>query len=66
MFVVQVIEAKLGTLIHGSLDPINRDVLFTSAFIARNIAKIRGIFSAVTRLHNFFLLAIISKYILKF
>ncbi|XP_065649420.1 E3 UFM1-protein ligase 1 homolog isoform X2 [Hydra vulgaris] len=48
-FLLSVIETKLGTIIRGSLDPINRDVLFTSAFIARNIAKIRGIFSAVTR-----------------
>ncbi|XP_066914006.1 E3 UFM1-protein ligase 1 homolog [Clytia hemisphaerica] len=48
-FILSVIEARLGTIIHGSLDPMNKDVLFTEAFIARNIARIRGIFSAITR-----------------
>ncbi|XP_057308369.1 E3 UFM1-protein ligase 1 homolog isoform X1 [Hydractinia symbiolongicarpus] len=48
-FLLSLIETRLGTQIHGQLDPINRDVLFTAAFIARNIARIRGIFSAITK-----------------
>ena len=48
-FFFKVIEARLGTIIQGSLDPQNSDVIFTEAFIARNIARIRGIFSAITR-----------------
>jgi len=48
-FVLSIIEDHLGVTIHGQLDSINKDVLFTAAFIARNRARIRGIFTAITK-----------------
>ena len=39
----------LGTTIQGQVDPLDRGLLFTESFVARNIAKIRGALSAITR-----------------
>jgi len=49
VFVWKVVEARLGTLIHGQLDQLERGVLFTDAFVARQMACIRGVFSAITK-----------------
>ena len=48
-FILSVIEPRIDVLIHGQIDPVNHTTLFTAAFIAQNIAKIRGICSAVMR-----------------
>eukprot|EP00795_Rhopilema_esculentum_P017681 gene17681-9336_t len=48
-FLLTVIEPRLGTTIHGQADPLDRGMLFTDSFVARNIAKIRGALSAITR-----------------
>ena len=45
----KVVEARLGTIIHGQLDQLERGVLFTEAFVARQMACIRGVFSAITK-----------------
>ena len=42
-------EARLGSIIHGYLDPSSKGVIYTEAFLARQKARIRGVFSAVTR-----------------
>ena len=39
----------MGTIIHGQLDQLERGVLFTEAFVARQMACIRGVFSAITK-----------------
>ncbi|KAK1889189.1 E3 UFM1-protein ligase 1 [Dissostichus eleginoides] len=40
---------RLGKLIQGEMDEYNRGVIFTPAFVARHKARIRGLFSAITR-----------------
>ena len=39
----------MGSVIYGKLDSLNRDILFTDSFVARQTSRIRGVFSAVTR-----------------
>ena len=48
-FSFKLVEARLGTIIHGQLDQLERGVLFTDAFVARQMAFIRGVFSAITK-----------------
>eukprot|EP00126_Sphaerothecum_destruens_P012721 Sdes_comp21791_c0_seq1m20356 len=43
------IQDRIGALIHGFLDPNSRGTLYTHAFLTRHAAKVRGIFSALTR-----------------
>ncbi|XP_029451258.1 E3 UFM1-protein ligase 1 isoform X2 [Rhinatrema bivittatum] len=48
-FLQEVLSLRLGRIIHGQLDHNNRGVIFTEAFVARHRARIRGLFSAITR-----------------
>ncbi|XP_052032127.1 E3 UFM1-protein ligase 1 [Apodemus sylvaticus] len=48
-FLTQALTQRLGRIINGHLDLDNRGVIFTEAFVARHKARIRGLFSAVTR-----------------
>ncbi|XP_062511151.1 E3 UFM1-protein ligase 1-like isoform X2 [Corticium candelabrum] len=48
-FVLANVEARMGSVIYGKLDSLNRDILFTDSFVARQTSRIRGVFSAVTR-----------------
>ncbi|NXC41676.1 UFL1 ligase, partial [Penelope pileata] len=48
-FLTQVLSRRLGRIIHGQLDQENRGVIFTEAFVSRHRARIRGLFSAITR-----------------
>ena len=59
-FSFKVVETRLGTLIHGQLDQLERGVLFTDAFVARQMACIRGVFSAITKYIFLFLFYFIS------
>ncbi|XP_060093344.1 E3 UFM1-protein ligase 1 [Heteronotia binoei] len=45
----QTFSARLGKIIHGQIDQDNRGVIFTEAFVTRHRARIRGLFSAITR-----------------
>lgn len=45
----QELSKRLGKLIQGEMDQYNRGVLFTPAFVARHKARIRGLFSSITR-----------------
>lgn len=47
--VPQELSKRLGKLIQGEMDEYNRGVIFTPAFVARHKARIRGLFSAITR-----------------
>ena len=47
--VSQELSKRLGRLIQGEMDQYNRGVIFTPAFVARHKARIRGLFSAITR-----------------
>ncbi|XP_076021907.1 E3 UFM1-protein ligase 1 [Genypterus blacodes] len=48
-FLTEELSKRLGKLIQGEMDQYNRGVIFTPAFVARHQARIRGLFSAVTR-----------------
>uniref|UniRef100_A0A8D3DVM4 E3 UFM1-protein ligase 1 n=1 Tax=Scophthalmus maximus TaxID=52904 RepID=A0A8D3DVM4_SCOMX len=48
-FLNEELSKRLGKLIQGEMDQYNRGVIFTPAFVARHKARIRGLFSAITR-----------------
>uniref|UniRef100_A0A8D0CBF6 E3 UFM1-protein ligase 1 n=1 Tax=Salvator merianae TaxID=96440 RepID=A0A8D0CBF6_SALMN len=48
-FLKQAFSSRLGKIIHGQIDQDNRGVIFTDAFVRRHRARIRGLFSAITR-----------------
>lgn len=48
-FLCQELSKRLAKLIEGEMDPYNRGVIFTPAFVARHKARIRGLFTAITR-----------------
>ncbi|NXC93168.1 UFL1 ligase, partial [Certhia familiaris] len=48
-FLIQALSKRLGRIIHGQLDQENRGVIFTEAFVSRHRARIRGLFTAITR-----------------
>ena len=59
----------MGTIIHGQLDQLERGVLFTEAFVARQMACIRGVFSAITKYlllstNRFVLLCLPTKFVI--
>ncbi|MGH0140879.1 UNVERIFIED_CONTAM: hypothetical protein FKN15_010924, partial [Acipenser sinensis] len=45
----QALSERLGRIIHGQMDQYDRGVIFTQAFVSRHRARIRGLFSAITR-----------------
>uniref|UniRef100_F1RY04 E3 UFM1-protein ligase 1 n=1 Tax=Sus scrofa TaxID=9823 RepID=F1RY04_PIG len=48
-FLTQALTQRLGKIINGHIDLDNRGVIYTEAFVARHKARIRGLFSAITR-----------------
>ncbi|XP_061756366.1 E3 UFM1-protein ligase 1 isoform X1 [Nerophis ophidion] len=48
-FLTEELTKRLGRVIQGEMDQSNQGVIFTPAFVARHKAKIRGLFSAITR-----------------
>nr|XP_028578839.1 E3 UFM1-protein ligase 1 [Podarcis muralis] len=48
-FLKQAFSIRLGKIIHGKIDQDNRGVIFTDAFVTRHRARIRGLFTAITR-----------------
>ncbi|KAG7244195.1 hypothetical protein INR49_004268 [Caranx melampygus] len=48
-FLTEELSKRLGRLIQGEMDQYNRGIIFTPAFVARHKARIRGLFSAITR-----------------
>eukprot|EP00041_Stephanoeca_diplocostata_P022683 m.543382 g.543382 ORF g.543382 m.543382 type:complete len:760 (-) comp22127_c0_seq1:216-2495(-) len=48
-FLMDQIEPRVGTIIQGKIDEGSRGSLFTDAFVARQRARILGVFSAMTR-----------------
>uniref|UniRef100_H3CIG1 E3 UFM1-protein ligase 1 n=1 Tax=Tetraodon nigroviridis TaxID=99883 RepID=H3CIG1_TETNG len=48
-FLSEELSKRLGKLIQGEKDQYNQGVIFTPAFVARHRARIRGLFSAITR-----------------
>ncbi|XP_069743202.1 E3 UFM1-protein ligase 1 isoform X2 [Narcine bancroftii] len=48
-FLMVELSRRLGRIINGQMDIYDRSVIFTDAFVAKHKARIRGLFSAVTR-----------------
>ncbi|XP_037104001.1 E3 UFM1-protein ligase 1 [Syngnathus acus] len=48
-FLHDELAKRIGKVIQGELDQYSRGVIFTPAYVARHTAKIRGLFSAITR-----------------
>ncbi|NXG35276.1 UFL1 ligase, partial [Dromaius novaehollandiae] len=48
-FLTQALSRHLGKIIRGQLDQDNHGVIYTEAFVSRHRARIRGLFSAITR-----------------
>ncbi|XP_078068771.1 E3 UFM1-protein ligase 1 [Mustelus asterias] len=48
-FLTEVLSQRLGRIINGQMDAYDRGVIFTDAFVAQHKARVRGLFSAVTR-----------------
>uniref|UniRef100_A0A8B9Q6V7 E3 UFM1-protein ligase 1 n=1 Tax=Apteryx owenii TaxID=8824 RepID=A0A8B9Q6V7_APTOW len=48
-FLIQALSRRLGKIIRGQLDQNNRGVIYTEAFVSQHRARIRGLFSAITR-----------------
>ncbi|KAF7649689.1 hypothetical protein LDENG_00137600 [Lucifuga dentata] len=48
-FLTEELSKRLGKLIQGEMDQYNKGVIFTPAFVSRHKARIRGLFSAITR-----------------
>ncbi|XP_071755343.1 E3 UFM1-protein ligase 1 [Centroberyx gerrardi] len=48
-FLTEELSKRLGKLVQGEMDQYNRGAIFTPAFVARHKARIRGLFSAITR-----------------
>ncbi|TRY68005.1 hypothetical protein DNTS_007254 [Danionella cerebrum] len=48
-FLIEELNARLGRVIQGQIDPNQRGVIFTQAFLSRHKARVCGIFSAITR-----------------
>uniref|UniRef100_A0A8C5QZ63 E3 UFM1-protein ligase 1 n=1 Tax=Leptobrachium leishanense TaxID=445787 RepID=A0A8C5QZ63_9ANUR len=49
-FLTESLTTRLGKIIHGKIDQSNnRSVIYTETFVARHRARIRGLFTAITR-----------------
>ncbi|XP_040284717.1 E3 UFM1-protein ligase 1 isoform X2 [Bufo bufo] len=48
-FLTESLALRLGSIIHGEIDQNNKGVIYTEAFVARHRARIRGLFTAITR-----------------
>ncbi|KAM3931952.1 E3 UFM1-protein ligase 1 isoform 1-T1 [Leptodactylus fuscus] len=48
-FLTESLELRLGSIIQGKIDQSNRGVIYTDAFVSRHKARIRGLFTAITR-----------------
>ncbi|XP_034018018.1 E3 UFM1-protein ligase 1 isoform X2 [Thalassophryne amazonica] len=48
-FLIEELSKRFGKFIQGEMDQYNRGAIFTPAFVARHKARIRGLFTAVTR-----------------
>jgi hypothetical protein len=48
-FINEVVRSRLGHAIKGHIDDLDRNVIYTEAYVARYRAKICGLFSGVTK-----------------
>ncbi|XP_060676908.1 E3 UFM1-protein ligase 1 [Hemiscyllium ocellatum] len=48
-FLTEALSVRLGRIINGQMDTFDRGIIFTDAFVAQHKARIRGLFSAITR-----------------
>ncbi|XP_069830857.1 E3 UFM1-protein ligase 1 [Dendropsophus ebraccatus] len=48
-FLTESLALRLGSIIQGKIDQNNKGVIYTEAFVARHRARIRGLFTGITR-----------------
>lgn len=48
-FLTESLSLRLGSIIQGKFDQDNKGILYTETFVARHKARIRGLFTAITR-----------------
>ncbi|XP_056422121.1 E3 UFM1-protein ligase 1 [Hyla sarda] len=48
-FLTESLALRLGSIIQGKIDENNKGVIYTEAFVGRHRARIRGLFTAITR-----------------
>ncbi|KAM4772730.1 E3 UFM1-protein ligase 1 [Rhinophrynus dorsalis] len=48
-FLTESLTLRLGKIIQGKIDESNRGVFYTEAFVSRHRARIRGLFTAITK-----------------
>ncbi|XP_075453607.1 E3 UFM1-protein ligase 1 [Ascaphus truei] len=48
-FLTESLTQRLGRIIQGKIDQSNRGVIYTEAFVSRHRARIRGLFTAITK-----------------
>ncbi|XP_078736085.1 E3 UFM1-protein ligase 1 [Lampetra fluviatilis] len=48
-FLTEVLRERLGSLVSGRGDALDLGVVYTDAFVSRHRARIRGLFTAITR-----------------
>ncbi|KAG8444751.1 hypothetical protein GDO86_009792 [Hymenochirus boettgeri] len=48
-FLIESLKLRLGKIIQGKIDESNGGVIYTEAFVSRHRARIRGLFTAITR-----------------
>ncbi|KAM5163262.1 E3 UFM1-protein ligase 1 [Mantella aurantiaca] len=48
-FLTETLSKRLGSIVQGKIDQSNKGVIYTEAFVSRHRARIRGLFTAITR-----------------
>ncbi|XP_077343348.1 E3 UFM1-protein ligase 1 [Lithobates pipiens] len=48
-FLTEALSRRLGSIVQGKIDQSNKGVIYTEAFVSRHRARIRGLFTAITR-----------------
>ncbi|XP_018414311.1 PREDICTED: E3 UFM1-protein ligase 1 [Nanorana parkeri] len=48
-FLTETLSRRLGSIVQGKIDQSNKGVIYTEAFVSRHRARIRGLFTAITR-----------------
>ncbi|XP_053566532.1 E3 UFM1-protein ligase 1 [Bombina bombina] len=48
-FITESLALRIDTIIQGKIDQSDRGVIYTEAFVARHRARIRGLFTAITK-----------------
>ncbi|XP_072264766.1 E3 UFM1-protein ligase 1 [Pyxicephalus adspersus] len=48
-FLTEALSSRLSSIVHGKIDQSNKGVIYTESFVSRHRARIRGLFTAITK-----------------